>query len=128
MLDTSTLIDIDNRIDKTIFSIKELSKTHPENAAISFITYFEYLVGIKNKSYENQQKILSKLKKYNILKADAKTAEYIAELKYSNEKKGVHIPLADLIIAAQAKEHNLILVTKDNHFKNIEEISTILIT
>ncbi|MBN1502254.1 PIN domain-containing protein [Candidatus Woesearchaeota archaeon] len=35
--------------------------------------------------------------------------------------------LADLIIAAHAKEHNLTLVTKDKLFKKIDEIRTIIL-
>jgi predicted nucleic acid-binding protein len=36
-------------------------------------------------------------------------------------RQGSHLPATDLIIAAQAVNRNLILVTRDKHFKALKE-------
>lgn len=46
----------------------------------------------------------------------------MADLKYKYEKKGIVIPLADLIIANIAIENNTVLVTSDKHFERPEEL------
>jgi len=41
-------------------------------------------------------------------------------LKIESEGQGNKVPLADLLIAAQARENDFVVVTKDIHFKKID--------
>lgn len=54
-----------------------------------------------------------------ILVCDAVTAKIFGEIKQHLKIKGRPIPINDLWIAALALQHNLKLVTRDAHFKEI---------
>lgn len=126
MLDTSILIDIEANVKSTIDKLIEISKFDSKIASMSFITYFELLYGLKEKSSKNQQKHIERLRKFKFLNASQKTAEILADLKYKYDKKGIIFSLTDFIIVAQAYENNLTLLTKDKQFYKIEEIKTII--
>ena len=53
IFDTSILIDIDRGDKKTIAKIEELRKMYPAPATIGFISYFEFLLGLKNKNIKS---------------------------------------------------------------------------
>ncbi len=44
------------------------------------------------------------------------------EIKNLLKEKGKPIPENDIWIAAIAKEHNLVLITKDKHFRLVDDI------
>ena len=67
MLDTSIIIDIEGDIKTTITRLKEISRFDSKNASISFITYFELLYGLKDKSIRNQQRFLERFNKFKCL-------------------------------------------------------------
>ena len=122
IFDTSILIDIDRGDKKTIAKIEELRKMYPAPATIGFISYFEFLLGLKNKSIKNKEKSKEFIEKFNVLQTTKNTADKLVELKQKYE-----LPLADLLIASQVLENNGILITKDNDFKAINEIEKIII-
>jgi len=45
-------------------------------------------------------------------------------LKAEQRTKGLPIPENDLWIAASARQHNLVLVTRDHHFDQVAGLST----
>ena len=49
--------------------------------------------------------------------------EYLIAVKWQSELRvqGIPLPATDLIIAAQAVNRNLVLVTRDKHFKILKE-------
>jgi len=59
-----------------------------------------------------------------ILACDGETARYYGRIKEHLRAKGTPIPENDIWIAALAKQHHLILVTRDQHFHQIKEIKT----
>jgi len=122
IFDTSILVDLDRgRID-TIKKIEDLRKMYPLPATIGFIAYFEFLLGLKDKSIKNKEKSKEFIEKFNVLQTTKNTADKLVELKQKYE-----LPLADLLIASQVLENNGILITKDNDFKAINEIEKIII-
>ena len=127
ILDTAILIDLERNVISTIKQIEILCKIDPK-PNISFFTYAEYLYGIKYKSEENQQILKTRLKLYKCLHTTNITSEIVAELQHKYDKIGINIQLPDLIIASQANEHNLTLVTKDKQLEKIKEIKTIIIS
>ena len=126
-LDSTIIIDLERGDKSTIKSIENLKEKYQGLPIITFISYFEFFEGILKKSPKNKEESLNFLNKFFYLDTTKRTAEILAELKTKYEKMGANIALADLIIAAQVKENNLILVTKDNHFARIEEINKIII-
>ena len=50
------------------------------------------------------------------------TAEHYARLFVQLKRAGTPVPDNDLWIAAQALEHDLILITRDKHFRHIPQL------
>ena len=69
---------------------------------------------------ENLAKIEAFTANYPILNCDKQTADQYGLLKQALEIKGGIIPENDMWIAALAKQHNLTLVTRDEHFKRVD--------
>ena len=126
LLDTSILISIERKERDIVSKISEISKTHYQHPLISFISYFEFYSGLIEKNVKNKQIMIQFINKFNCLKASSATAQILAELKYKYEKKGITIPLADMIIASHAKEFNLTLITTDKVFEKIDDINKII--
>ena len=122
IFDTSILIDLDRGNKETIAKLEELRNMYPSPAKIGFISYFEFLLGLKDKSEKNKEKSKEFIEKFSILQTTTITADKIVILKQKYE-----LPLADLLIAAQALENNGILVTKDKDFEQIKEINKIIL-
>lgn len=125
-LDTSILIDLEQAIPETIEKLKRLSAIHHAPAHLTFISYFEFYFGIMGRSPKNLQKAYEFLQKFPVLQPTKRTAELLAKLRRDHEKKGHTLPLADLLIATQVQEHNLLLVTKDSDFQRFDEIQKVI--
>lgn len=59
-----------------------------------------------------------------ILGCDAETARQYGEVKNNLRLKGRPLPENDVWIAAFALQHDLILVTRDTHFQEVEKLKT----
>jgi tRNA(fMet)-specific endonuclease VapC len=59
-----------------------------------------------------------------IVAADLDVAREYGRLKQYLKKKGRPLPENDIWIAAAAKCHGMVLVTRDRHFKEVEELRT----
>ncbi|NJM99728.1 MAG: type II toxin-antitoxin system VapC family toxin [Phormidesmis sp. RL_2_1] len=59
-----------------------------------------------------------------ILVCDAETARQYGEVKNKLRLKGRPLPENDVWIAALALQHDLILVTRDAHFQEVESLKT----
>jgi tRNA(fMet)-specific endonuclease VapC len=57
------------------------------------------------------------------LKVDEETTIAYGNIKAALRKKGKPIPENDIWIAAIAKRYELVVVTRDKHFKEIESIN-----
>ena len=125
-LDSSILIELQNGNKDVIKKIQELKEVHQSISYIPFIVYFEVYGGILKKLERNQQEAYKFLQLFPLLQPTKKTAEILAELKKKYDELGEALPLADLMIASQVKEHNLLLVTKDTDFNKIQEIKKII--
>ena len=71
---------------------------------------------------ENAQRIEEFVADNVILSCDAETARLYGDVKSGLQRKGRPIPENDIWIAAVALQHNLILVSRDEHFEAIEGI------
>ena len=127
LFDTSILIDIERKHPETIKQIKELARIHPLPAVIAFVSEYEFIMGTKEKEPRNKINALYFLKKFLVLHTSQRTSSLLADLKFKYDKKGISLPLADLLIATLTIENNRILVTKDKDFIRIEELKKIFI-
>ena len=57
-----------------------------------------------------------------VLPCGAETADHYGQIKMTLQKRGKPIPQNDIWIAALAKQHQLTLLTRDDHFRWIEDI------
>lgn len=57
-----------------------------------------------------------------VLVCDATTAAYYGRIKKALRDKGRPLPENDIWIAALAQQHGLIVVSRDQHFKEIESL------
>ncbi len=127
VFDTSIVIDLERNYPPTIQKIKELFQEYPLPAQITFVTEFEMLLGNKEKSPKNQEKVKLFLSLFPVLHTNTRTSDVLATLKNKYDKRGTPIAFADLLIAALCLQENKILITKDKNFNRIEELSTIII-
>jgi len=84
-----------------------------------------FLCGVRQ---ENNSKILTRFlnsARTEILFADEQTTHHYARLFSYLKDKGKPIPTNDLWIAALVVQHDLILSTKDKHFKNLPQLPLI---
>jgi len=58
-----------------------------------------------------------------VLACDLGTAREYGEIKGALQEKGRPIPENDIWIAAIARQHGLTLVTRDEHFKEVEHLN-----
>jgi tRNA(fMet)-specific endonuclease VapC len=117
LLDTNIIIDLLSNED----AVKaKLAGT--EEAFISIITIGELFYGAEKSSRpaENVRRIENLAAISTVLGCDAHTARCYGQIKNMLRTKGRPVPENDLWIAAIACQHDLILVTRDKHFNEIE--------
>ena len=125
--DTSILIQLERKNPEIIREMEKIISSYPTPPQLPFISYYEFIMGLKIKMPKDYEKKFAFVNKFNILKTSKKTAEILAELRIKYEKTGISFPLADLFIAAQSLENHLILVTRDRDFEKIEELKKIIL-
>lgn len=117
LLDTNIIIEVFDG-NKTIAD----KINDSGNFYISAIVLGELYVGVNR--VLNKEKHLKKLNSFltlcSVLTIDADISNLYGEITASLFKKGKPIPSNDIWIAATAKLHKLTLVTRDNHFNQID--------
>lgn len=127
VLDTSVLIAIERGEKKVMEKLDDLSKTYLMFPKISFMSYFEFVIGLKIKKPKRVDDLFVFVNSFNCLQITKATADILSDLKIKYDGKGVTLSLTDLLIASQVIENNMILVTRDNDFSLIEELNSIMI-
>jgi predicted nucleic acid-binding protein len=122
VLDTSVLVQIERGDREVLRKLGELRKLYPAPPRIAFMSYFEFLFGLRRKNIKNKNKAMSLLGMFDVLHTTAKTANFLVLMK---DKYA--LSLSDLFIASQVLESNGVLVTGDRDFEKIEEIDRIFI-
>ena len=77
-----------------------------------------------NKTTENLNKIDILVQQSIIFLCDLETAQWYGTIKDQLQREGRPIPDNDIWIAAIAMQHDLILVTRDSHFDEVESLQT----
>ncbi len=123
LLDTSIIIDMENDHKSTLNQLEAILQRYPAAPRISFMTYFEFLDGLRARGPNRREKALSFVEQFEIVQTTKMTAVLISQLK---DRYG-GFPFSDLFIAAQAAENHLVLVARDRIFERIKEVNTIML-
>ncbi|UCH98370.1 MAG: PIN domain-containing protein [Candidatus Aminicenantes bacterium] len=116
LIDTSIWIDFfqgrKGAIKKRVHDLLDQNRVFTNGVIIA-----ELLVGAAGK--KETIFVKENLLKLNYLETDRDFFVYCGELGNQLRKAGLNVPFSDLVIAAQAKGHNLCVFTRDNHFESI---------
>lgn len=121
LLDTNICIYIIKK--KPAVVLKQMQAKKPEQIAISAITLAELEYGIARSRYPDRNRIalLEFLFPFAILDFDQRACVDYGRIRASLESKGKPIGPMDLLLAAQAKSRDLILVTNnEKEFRRID--------
>jgi tRNA(fMet)-specific endonuclease VapC len=121
LLDTNIIIDLlanENGIKTKLAGAEE--------SFISSITIGELFYGAEKSTRpaENMRRIEDFAAMITVLGCDTSTARRYGQIKNMLRVKGRPVPENDLWIAAVSCQHDLILVTRDKHFNEIEGLQT----
>ena len=105
ILDTGILID-------------NMEKNNYAPAIISSITVIEVLRDIEDKKRLQIRQLLEE--SFSILNLNNSIIEAYCKIYRKLKEEGILLPDADLIIAATAMAHDLVLETKDAHFLRLK--------
>lgn len=120
LLDTNIVIEVFSGNQEVADRISDL-----EGFFISATVLGELYVGVNRvaNKIKHQKKLLNFLRLCEVILIDTATSEKFGELSAYLYKKGKPIPSNDIWIAASAIQHNLILITMDKHFQEIEGLA-----
>lgn len=125
LLDTNICIYIIKRKPPEVLEILKTKSNHEIFVSSITVAELEYGVAKSNSPQKNKIALIEFLSIFNILPFDDNDAVEFGLIKAEMSKQGNLIGPMDLLIAAQAKAKNLILVT--NNLKEFERINTIRI-
>lgn len=122
LLDTNIVIALFNGEKGIAEKLDKLKEVFIPSIVAGELYYGAYSSASKIK---NLAKINSFTGSCLILEVDEITASFYGEIKSTLKKKGTPIPENDIWIAALAAQHNLSVITRDSHFKNITQLSIV---
>lgn len=119
ILDTNAVSDL-FKGDAALASILQSSNRHH----LPVVVIGEYLYGIGGARYKGKLGNLLKALEDNsyILDTDRTTATHYAQVRSSLRAAGTPIPENDIWIAALARQHGLVIVSKDQHFDSVKDV------
>ncbi len=122
LLDTNRLTDA-LRGEKAVVEALE----RIEEVWIPFVTLAEikagFLAGKRRRPNEAALHAFLNLPGVGALYADRETTDVYARLYFHLRKSGTPIPTNDLWIASLAVQHQLILLTRDEHFDKLPQVA-----
>jgi tRNA(fMet)-specific endonuclease VapC len=121
---------LDTNIVIALFANEAIVKNNLSQASEVFIPSFvigELCYGARKSGrvQVNLAKVDELVANSTVLGCDAETARQYGEVKNKLRLKGRPLPENDVWIAALARQHDLILVTRDAHFQEVENLQTV---
>lgn len=120
LLDTNIIIALLNDEKWAKEKLKESKEVFTSVITIGELFYGAYK---SKKKEENFKKIDNFARQVGLLKCDLQTARYYGEIKNRLREKGQPIPENDIWVGATCIQYNLPLVSRDEHFDSIEDLS-----
>lgn len=107
--------DIADKIDNSVFVAIPVIVIGELNYGAQYSTNVE-------RNLDNINKVTNN---YDVLNVTTETTSQYGIIKAQLRKKGKPIPENDIWIAAIAQQHNLVLVTRDKHFSEIDGLDIV---
>jgi predicted nucleic acid-binding protein len=127
VLDTNIYTDYAEGLPEAV----DFMATHGEYIYIPSIVlgklHFGFLKGGRQQFNERKLHQFINRLKVEIIDADADVARKYATIYFSLRKKGAKIPINDVWIAACCMQAGGTLLTRDKHFKDVDQIETIVL-
>lgn len=120
LLDTNIVIGLFKEDQAILTFLKKGYEIYLNVIVLGELYYGAYK---SNKVAENLQAINEFSETNVILDCDENTSRNYGNIKKNLGDKGTPIPDNDLWIAAIAKQHGLVVITRDDHFSQVDEIS-----
>jgi tRNA(fMet)-specific endonuclease VapC len=118
-LDTNIIIALFARNENILTKLAQVEQVFISSTVLGEL----YYGALKSaRVYENLRRIDDFAKGCTILDCDAETARVYGKIKVELTQKGKMIPDNDIWIAAVARQLDLIIVTKDQHFSVVEDL------
>ena len=108
-----------NLLDTGII-IEMLKQKRYSLGAISPLALIEVLRGVESKKRTRVKQLLEE--SFSVVNIDNSIIETYCDIYCKLKKEGTQLPDADLLIAASAMAHNLILETNDEHFQRLQPL------
>jgi tRNA(fMet)-specific endonuclease VapC len=121
LLDTNIIIGM-FAADKVIQ--EKVENTDKMFLAAPVIGELYYGARKSSRSIENIARVNRLTQRFPLFSCDLETSQWFGIIKDQLRQKGNLIPDNDIWIAAIAMQHDLILVTRDAHFDEIESLQT----
>jgi tRNA(fMet)-specific endonuclease VapC len=122
ILDTNILIALFANEQTVVEALDSAESVLIPATVLGELYYGAYNSGRIEKNV-NEIQLLSK--QAEIIDVNSQTAKYYGQIKAQLKSQGTPIPENDIWIAALAVQHDIPLVTRDKHFKNIEGLALI---
>jgi tRNA(fMet)-specific endonuclease VapC len=121
LLDTSIVIGLLGNDASIVRKIKSFKRS----IYIPSIVLGELFYGVERstKKEENRERVESLAETSKILDCDLATARTYGMIKSALKLRGTPIPENDIWISALAVQYNLVLITRDKHFDNVEMLT-----
>lgn len=104
-------------------AVIKVQEVDAEPKAISSVTVYELFIGAqKLKKVSDIEELCETME---VIAPDKRIAERAAFLQLSLRKEGNEIPAFDALIAATAIEINAVVLTKDMHFRRVNNLHVV---
>ena len=121
LLDTNIIIGMfaeDRAIQEKVQNTEKLFLASP------VVGELYYGARKSNRPIENLTRVNRLTQRFPLFSSGLETAQWFGIIKDRLRRKGTLIPDNDIWIAAIAMQHDLILVTRDAHFDEVESLQT----
>jgi predicted nucleic acid-binding protein len=119
LLDTNSYVAFKRNEPAAVRSIRQ-SEFIGINATVLGELLSGFRAGSKEGANRKELNLFLESPRVQVLAIDEDTAEYYAKVFCDLKKKGRPIPTNDIWVAASAMQHGLWLVSKDEHFHEVE--------
>ena len=121
IIDSSIWIEFFNK--DTEIARKAARFVEDGRAAIAGPILYEVLQGTRSK--DEQEVVLSALLGVTMVEINTQIWIKAAEISSALRKRGITIPMSDIVIAAAAIEHGYSVFTSDAHFKKVPGVKLV---
>lgn len=127
LLDTDVLIELYAGTDQVVDELEKLSDRFPARPAVTFANVAEFAYGFQEKSEDEREQADVFLDSFRYVGSTAATGKRFSEVMYELDREGEPIPQLDVFIAAVAIENGLTVVSMDEYFERIDDLSLVLL-